>query len=45
MSFYFLVLLRISMARILSKSKIGNKLIVKFDEKLQFNPGNIIDVI
>jgi NAD(P)H-flavin reductase len=33
------------MTKILSKSKIGNKLVVKFDTKLQFNPGNTIDVI
>ncbi|BDC19423.1 FAD-dependent oxidoreductase [Acidianus sp. HS-5] len=33
------------MAKILSKCKVGNKLIVKFDEKIQFNPGNTIDVI
>ncbi len=33
------------MAKILSKFKIGNKLVVKFDYKIQFNPGNTVDVI
>ncbi|AWR97415.1 hypothetical protein DFR86_07540 [Acidianus sulfidivorans JP7] len=33
------------MARIISKNRIGDILIVKFDQKLQFKPGNTIDVI